>query len=471
MANITVKPPGTKGAYTPYGGCLEFMTCKDHKVFLYGSAGSGKTTACCQKMMLLAMKYPGVKFLFTRKSYRSLIKSGVETFERVLREHGWQITNKPSSTKIQKLGETEPREFRFPYARRIDENGKVYEGVSRVVLASLDRVYDEMGAEYDYVYVNQPEQITEDDWQFLVTRANGRRGVAPYPQLFGDPNPDHERHWIKLGGYETVDGEETGEGTRWKLIKSTYRDNPIIWNHKLDCFTPEGEKQIGRLKESLNSVMAERLIEGNWCSFEGLIFDTWDRKRHLRKRSEFDITPEWERYWGIDFGFSDPFVCLMFAKNPYVEQYVCYRYIYMTGKTTSDHAQTIKRAMMGDPTPKLIVADRDPENIAVLTHELGMNIISTKKYSGSLVAGINILTELIKNDKLIFLQDACFEEDSHLRGAKLPIGFEEEVDNYRWDLDKKEETPINGQDHAIDAARYLFAHIKATQRVIPFIWE
>jgi phage terminase large subunit len=472
MSNINVKEIGAKGAYTPYGGCLEFMTCKEHQVFIYGSTGSGKTTAGCHKMMLLCTKYPGVKFLFTRKSYRALVKSGVETFERVLREHGWRISNKPGPNTVQKMGEAEPREYRFPHAKRVDENGRVYEGVSRVVLSSIDRVYDEMGSEYDYIYVNQPEEAEEDDWQFLATRANGRRGIAPYPQLFGDPNPKHEKHWIKLGGYEIINGNQVGDGTRWRLIKSKYTDNPMIWDQKLNCPTKSGEEQLTRLKQSLNSVMTARLIEGEWCSFEGIVFgEVWDKTRHVRPASEFDITDRWERYWGIDFGFTDPFVCLMFAKHPDKNLYVCYRTIYRTNRTINEHVETIKNATLGEPKPRLIVADRNPESISILTQALGYNVISAKKGAGSLKTGINVLTDMLKNDELVFLQDSLFEEDPVLRDDKRPVGFEEEVDNYRWDTDKLGEVPIGGDEHAIDAARYLFTHIKANQRVVPFIWS
>lgn len=472
MTTINVKPEGTKGAYTPYGGAKEFLMCRDPQIFLYGSAGCGKTTAGCYKMMLLCMLYPGCKFLFTRKSYKSLVKSGVETFERVLREQGWDITSRQTATKVRKLGEQEPREYQFPYRKRVAEDGTVYEGVSRVVLASLDRVYDEMGAEYDFIYVNQPEQITEEDWQFLATRANGRRGCSPYPQLYGDPNPEDEKHWINLGGYHMVDGEKEGHGTRWRMIRSTYKDNPIIWDQKLQCLTKSGEQQIGILLQSLNPVMAKRLIEGEWCSFEGLVFgETWERSRHLKSSREFKIEDNWERYWAIDFGFTDPFVCLMFARKPGTDIYVCYKYIYKTGLTVQDHASKILDMTIGEPRPKLIVADRNPESIAVLSQALGLNVISAKKGPGSVKAGINVLTDMLKRDQLIFLNDACVEEDLELRRAKLPIGFEEEVDLYRWNVDKGQDEVIGGNDHALDAARYLFTHLKATQRVVPFIWD
>lgn len=449
------------------------------------------TTAACLKLFLLHILYPGSKSLMTRNSYVALVKSGVETFERVVRELGWEIGKKGNDPRtLYKLGESKPTEYVFPYAKRVDTDGTVYEGRSRILISSLSNVKDELGAEYDYIYLNQPELSTEDDWMFLTTRANGRRAGAPYPQIFGDPNPDHEQHWIWKGGQGTArevytyekdniatfkdDGPEIklGLGDRWTLIRSLFFDNPTIWDHKLNCYTKEGEQMIAKLQKSLNPVMARRLIMGEWCSFEGLVFgDALDRSKHLRSSSEFNITDKWDRYWGIDFGFTDPFCFMMFAKNPEKEQYVCYKYIFMTNRTINEHVETIRDITIGEPRPKAIVADRNPESISVLSQELGMNVISAKKGAGSVKAGINILIDMLRNDELIFLDDALVEEDTVLREKKKPIGFIEEGENYRWDLDKKDEVPIGGDEHSIDTARYLFTYLKANQIVVPFIWK
>ena len=502
MPNITTKPKGTKGVFSIYGGCEEFMRAKDHQTFLFGGAGSGKTTAECLKLFLLCVKYPGVKALVTRNSYVALVKSALDTFERVARQCGYEIGKKNAGPNvIYRLGESKPTAYLFPYSKYTDPDGRVYEGQSKIVISSLSNAKDELGAEYDYVYVNQPELISESDWEFLITRANGRRGHAPYPLLFGDPNPEHERHWIKVGGY-TIDEDETltnatGQtylkdeyyrqagkfytvaddkeikDAKWRLIKSTYRDNPTIWDDKLGCFTANGEEMIGRLEASLSPVMARRLLDAEWCSFEGLVFgEVLDRNRHLRPRKEYinRINDNWDRYWCFDFGYDDAFTFHIFAKNPDKEEYVCYKYICHTGRTINEHAEQIRDITIGEPRPKLIVADRNPESIAILESELRMNILSAKKGPGSIKAGCNVLIDMLKNDELIFLEDSIVEEDPKMRSKKQPIGFIEEAENYRWDLTKTDEVPIGGQDHCIDAVRYLMTFIKASQKTIPFVW-
>lgn len=473
MPIINIKPPGAKGAYTPYGGCLEFMQSRDHQIFLYGGTGTGKTTVLCWKMLMLCLKYPGCKFLFTRKSYRSLIKSGVETFERVVREAGLEIGKKPN--QIQKMGDAEPREYKFPYSKRVDEDGRLYEGQSRIVLASLDKVKDELGAEYDFIYVNQPEQAEEDDWQYLTTRANGRYDHAPYPQIFGDPNPEHAQHWIKKGGWEAGEGQ-TKEDGRWRLIKSTYRDNPIIWDMDNNCLTKNGEMQIGTLMQSLSPVMARRLLDSEWASFEGLAYgEAWNRRDHTITQEKFaelyDIT-YWDRYWAIDFGYNDPFVCSMFAKHPEMDLYIRYKSVYMTNRTINEHAITIKNFTIGDPKPKLVVADRNPNEIAILSQALGLNIVSARKGPGSRKARVNIINDMLKKNHLLFVLDSVVEDDQRLKDLKKPVGFEEEVENIRWNVDKTStnEDTLDGDDHEENAIGYLFTHLKAEQKIIKAVW-
>lgn len=474
MAIINAKPEGAKGAFTPYGGCKEFMLSRDSQVILYGGTGSGKTTTMCWKLTLLLLKYPGAKALLTRNSYVALVKSGVETLERVFREAGFSIGKQNKSNTIYKLGESKPTEYQFPFARRVDENGHVYEGQSRILISSLSNAKDELGAEYDYVYLNQPELSSEDDWQFLATRCNGRRGHVPYPQLMGDPNPEHEQHWIKLGGYELVDGKKVGSGDRWRLIKSTYHDNPVIWDHKLNCFTKQGEEMITRLEQSLNPVMAKRLIEGEWCSYEGLVYgEVWNREKHVidsLQLAEYNINESWERYLTFDFGYDDPFVFALWCKHPEQDLYIRTKLIYMTNRTILEHVEQIKDALIGEPRPKLAIADRNPESISILSNALGINIISAKKGPGSRKTKVNVISDLLKKNQIKFYSDALIESDARLMVKKKPIGFEQEVLNLRWKPDSMNEDLVDGDDHEHDATGYLFTHLQAERKVVPFIW-
>jgi hypothetical protein len=483
MTQINVRPEGSKGTLQLFGGCREFMDATEHQVVLFGSTNSGKTFACCYRLALRMIMYPGAKALMTRKSYTALVNTGVETWEKVLHLLGYKIGKKGGGpTSIYRLGESKPTEYVFPYAKRegvMDGKPHVFEGESRLVLASLSNVTDQLGAEYDYVYLNQPEDATEDDWQFLAGRCNGRRGHVPVPQLFGDPNPASMTHWLWKGGYGTNEkGERLGEGTRWRLIKSTYHDNPVAWDHKLNCFTKQGQEMYDRLMESYNPVMIKRLIEGEWCDYEGLAFaEVWNPRQHVinaDQLAEYNVDNTWDRYWAIDFGFDDPFTWSEFAKCPYLvdgeELYINTKLIYMSQRTIIEQAASIRQATIGSPLPKLIVADRNPQEIAMLSQALGMNIVSAKKHSGTRIAKVDVIYEMLKKNQLKFYEDALVEVDKRLLRDKRPIGFIQEVGNLRWKENHINEDLVDGDDHQFDGMAYLFLQLKADQKVVPFIW-
>lgn len=471
-----------------FGGCKDFFNCRDHQVILYGGTGTGKTYTCCWKMLLLCMKYPGCKFLFTRNSYTSLVNTGIATFEKVVKDSGWTIGKKPG--QIKKAGESKPTSYEFPFASRwdVDTEGKpkLYEGKSTITVASLDNAKDQLGGEYDYIYVNQPEQSSEEDWQYICSRADGRNNCSPYPQIFGDPNPEAPQHWIKKYGWEEKEGQVKEDG-RWRIIKSTYHDNPTIWNLNAKgvcpwtgisgAFTKRGEDQIGRALQSYGSIMQARLVRGEWAAFENLVYaENWNRQEHIIStymlNKQYPDWQTWDSYWAIDFGFDDPFVWMEFRKHPTQELYINTKTIYMSQRTILDHAEQIQSLTIGSPRPTLIVADRNPQEIMLLQQSLGYNIISAKKGPDSIKARINILTDMLKNHQLLFLDDAVVERDMRLVEKKRPIGFIEEVEMIRWRDNSRlvNDMPMGGDDHCENAAGYLFAHIKADDRKISAIW-
>lgn len=478
MPEINIVKAGTEGAFSVYGGCRTFMHAKEHQVILYGGTGSGKSTACCWLMLMRCLMYPGCKFLFTRTSYTALVKTGIETWERVLTEAGCKIGK--GKGDIKKHGDSKPTEYIFPYAKREGKDSKgsprTYEGQSRVVVASLENARDHLGGEYDYVYLNQPESASEKDWEYLCTRVDGRYNHAPFPQIFGDPNPDGSRHWIKVGGYELEKGETEADGRR-RIIKSIYTDNPVLWDQEKQCFTEEGEKRIGRARKGQSAIMQKRMIEGEWADFEGLVYsDAWDRSKHVISRAQLNEDyPNWESwdtYWGIDFGYDDPFVLMVMSKHPDRELYINTKAIYMTNRTILEHCETIQQILIDGPRPKLIVADRNPQEIAILSQALNLNIISAKKGAGSIKTRINVLTDMLKNDQLLFLEDAVVEEDPRLVANRKPLNFADEVEGMTWRSNTKliNDMPNDGNDHAENALAYAMVHIKADQRIVPFIY-
>jgi hypothetical protein len=106
--------------------------------------------------------------------------------------------------------------------KRDQRHSYKYPNGFELVVGGLDKPEKHYSAEYDWIFVQECSELTEDDWENLL-RA-GRFGVLPYPQLLGDMNPTYEGHWI----YERIDRGQA------RHIELTHRDNPSLTPARLD---------------------------------------------------------------------------------------------------------------------------------------------------------------------------------------------------------------------------------------------
>lgn len=230
--------------------------------------------ACLKKLHWLAGRYPKSRHLVVRKTRSSLSHSGLVTYERdVLGLDNPMVVNGPQ------------RMWRMTYK---------YANGSEIVVGGLDKPGKVLSAEYDTIYVQQAEEVDENNWEVLTTRL--RNGVVPFQQIIACCNPDRPRHWLKL----------RCDVGRARMLESRHEDNPILWDEVGGKWTPLGVEYIGKL-DNLTGHRKLRLRYGRWIQAEGVVYDGWDPAVHLIER--FDIPADWRRFRVVDFGFSNPFVC------------------------------------------------------------------------------------------------------------------------------------------------------------------
>lgn len=327
-----------------------------------------------------------------------------------------------------------------------------YRNGSKVFIFGLDRPSKIMSMELDMVYVQEATELTESDWEFLTTRL--RNGVMPYQQLLADCNPDVPQHWLK----QRCDKDQA------RMVHTLHTDNPTLYRN--GSLTPAGEAYMRKLS-SLTGVRRMRLEKGLWVAAEGLIYDGWDPAVHLIDR--FDIPQEWDRYWTIDFGYRNPFVCQWWAEDPDGRLYL-YREIYRTETLVEDHARAIlkcvtaqtgpRKGLWKEPQPRDIICDHDAEGRATLEKHLEMGTSPAHK---EVLEGIQAVQSrlLVQGDgkpRLYVMRGALIERDQALEDAKKPLCTEQEVVGYTW-LQKPgtqlKEEPVKENDHGMDALRYL----------------
>ncbi len=408
------------------GAAQQLMGCTAREVVLDGPAGTGKSLACIAKVHTTCLATPNVRCLVVRKARVSLTTTGLVTFEQdVLGAGNPLYLNGPSRAGRQS--------YRYP-------NG------SEIVVGGLDKASKILSADYDLIYVQQAEEITEDDWELIGTRL--RHGRLGYHQLLADCNPSVPSHWLKRRS-------EVGQTL---MLHSRHEDNPKL--HNGETWTAAGDEYVHHRLEALTGVRRERYLKGLWVAAEGMVYgDVWDARRHLIDR--FDVPDSWRRFIAVDFGYTNPFVAQWWALDDDDRMYL-YREIYMTRRTVRVHAQQINALSVGESI-ETAVCDHDAEDRATL-EESGIWTDPAEKAVG---VGIQHVAERLKvagdcRPRLFIMRDSVVEVDETLREATLPWCTEQEVEGYVWDRTPdgrpNKETPQKLHDHGCDALRYAVMH-------------
>lgn len=454
MTNALIAPAGKVlvHRYKPRGNACTAFGRRDAEILLSGPAGTGKSRAALEKLNGAAVKHKGMRGLIVRKTRESLTSTALRTF----REH--VITEQLAAGTTWWYGGSteEPPQYRY-------DNG------SAIMVGGMDKSIKIMSSEYDMAYAQEATELTTDDWEKITTRL--RNGVMPYQQLLADCNPDRPDHWLNQ---RSLEGHTLQLPTR-------HQDNPRYYDEILQpdgtvgyVLTQAGHDYIVGKLGALTGVRRLRLLDGIWASAEGLVYEDWDDNVH-----PIDSMPpgweNWPRYWSIDFGYSNPFVCQMWAMDGDGRLYL-YREIYMSHRLVEDHCETIKKIVIRpdgswrEPQPEAIVCDHDAEGRATFERHMGISTVAARKAPSAGQKGLVGLQETqarykIQPDgkpRIFFLRGCTVELDEALRDAGLPTSTVGEVTGYVWPPDVKpdqREHPVKKDDHGMDGKRYVVGHV------------
>lgn len=297
------------------------------------------------------------------------------------------------------------------------ENGSVME------FAAFDDEQKARGPSRDVLFCNEANELEWGVFQQLRGRTR-RFTIIDYNPSFT------EEHWIF----------HINSDRRTYHFISTFVDNPFL--------TDAIREEINSLKYS-NPAWWQIFGLGQYAIVEGLVFPktTWD---------ECDITdfPLWnqDKRIGIDFGYSnDPTAAVLcvFDKKDGEKHLYMHELLYEKGLKSKQIASRLKQ--YNDVIKNCESAD--PRLIDELEDE-GLSLLyPVKKYSGSVVAGVQ---------KMLGYR---------IHITKTSVDLKKELNNYVWQKDRHgsyTNVPIDKFNHLIDAARYcvLSDRGNATRKVV-----
>ena len=432
------------------GAAREVMHSRAPECLTVGAAGTGKSFGALYKIHLMCLANGacpddcerahehhsrGMRALMVRKTHKSLTSTGLVTFREQV------AADAIAQGLLRWYGGSGEKPAQYIYS-----NGSV------IVVGGMDNPDKIMSAEYDVIFIQEATDLTLDDWEKCATRV--RNGRVSFQQLLADCNPQQPSHWLK---------KRCDDG-RTQMLFSRHEDNPRLFGEG-GAVTPYGASYIARL-DNLTGVRKERLRWGRWAAAEGMIYEDWRPDVHLIDRKQ--LPADWPRLWGIDFGYTNPFVWQMWAIDPDGRLYL-EREIYRTQTLVEDHVAAIKAVVCTPdgrwkyPRPQAVVVDHDAEDRATFERHMG---IGTRAANKNVSEGIQAVQARLRVQpdglpRLFICRDALVSLDESLRERGRPVRTADEIEGYVWEpaadgkIDK--DRPLKLDDHGVDSLRYVTA--------------
>jgi len=259
----------------------------------------------------------------------------------------------------------------------------------------------------------------------FVNQATGRCSVDGSKFWF-NCNPEGPYHWFKVNWIDKR------------------KEKKLIYLHfTMDDNLSLTERIKERYRSMYSGVFYKRYILGKWTVAEGLIYDMFDKEKHMMNEIKDTMLPEY--YVSCDYGTQNATVFLLWHKSA-KGTWICEKEYYYSGrdkqkqKTDSEYADDLK-TFIGDIAIKAIILD---PSAASFKAELKKRGYKVKKAKNDVANGIRFVSTCLNQLLILFMKECK--------------NTEKEFSSYVWDSkasERGEDKPLKENDHCMDAVRYF----------------
>lgn len=367
----------------------DFIQCEDRFSAFIGGIGSGKTFAGCAKALYWTAKTKG-RGIIIAPTYRMLADATIDTFMQIGKA---AVTNWNKSDMIADM-----------------------RGGGRILFRSADNPEHLRGPNLHWAYIDEGALAHAMTWPITIgrLRADGLAGpcwVTTTPK---------GRNWVY---------QQAGQMT---IFRAKTRENPFL--------APEF---IASLEASYTGKFAQQELDGEFVSFEGLIYDEFDRNIHV---TEYDGRFV-EVVAGVDEGYTNPAVIVPVG-------------IDYDGRLHVIDEFYKRRVLQGDLVAEAVKL-RDKYNITrFIVDPSAAGLIAEMQATRLTVKPANnAVNDGIQRTKARFKVQA----DGRPRLSISPscVNVMAELESYTWKEGKTgtQDEPEKINDHAMDALRYVVMDI------------
>lgn len=368
-----------------------------------GAIRSGKTLSMSLAYIMWAMAmFDGQNFGMAGKTIGSFRRNVIFWLKLMLTSRGYRFKDHRTDNMLEvtKKGKTN---YFYIFGGKDERSQDLIQGIT---LAGM--FFDEVAL--------MPESF--------VNQATGRCSVDGSKFWF-NCNPDGPYHWFKL---EWID----------KLAEK----NLIYLHFTMDDNLSLSERIKARYRSMYTGVFYKRYIEGLWTVAEGIIFDMFDKAKHVYNQL---VQFTGENYISIDYGTQNATVFLLWQKGRDGIWYCTKEYHYSgreqkKQKTDKQYADDLLEFAEGYRVKRVIV---DPSAASFIA-ELRLRGFNIKKAKNDVLDGIRTVGTLLNENKIKFHEECT--------------NTIKEFSAYIWDkkaAERGEDKPSKENDHSMDAVRYF----------------
>lgn len=306
-------------------------------------------------------------------------------------------------------------------------------------------------------YGDELSTIPSSFWTMFLTRLS-----IDGARAFGSSNPDGPEHWLKKEYLDRAKLHLTGDG---ELLR--YDDPERLDLHRFSFQLADNPSLPAAYVQSLHlehkGLWRRRLVLGEWCMAEGVVYDMFDPARHVISGP----LPPMVRITGVgvDVGTINPTAALMLgvqaadsaagtpARLVLMREYRFDSKKAYAQKTDAELSRDL-RAWLGNDRPQWVCVDPSAASFKLQLFRDGIsNVIDA---DNSVLDGIRLMASLLATNQLV-IHESC-------------VGLLAELGSYSWDskaAERGEDRPMKVNDHSNDASRYVIKTCETLWR--PFI--
>jgi PBSX family phage terminase large subunit len=396
-----------------------------------GAVRSGKTIASLLAWLKFVREAPDGPLLMVGKTERTLKRNIIDPLIEMLGKRRCQLSS--GAGELMLLG-------RLVYIAGANDE-RAQEKIRGLTL---------VGA-----YVDEASLLPESFWSMLKTRLS-----VEGARLYCTTNPDGPNHWLKREHLDRarLHLTRTGEIQRF--------DSPDALNLHRFSFQLEDNPSLPRsyvedTKKEHVGLWYRRLVLGDWCLAEGVVYEAYDPDRHV-----VDELPAMRRWLalGIDYGTTNPLAALLLGVGVDSNLYIGHEWWWNSkvehrALTDVEYSKRLREWLAGLPIPGTDLTGIRPQYVVIdpsaasFIQQVWQDGLIPTPGDNAVLDGIRTVSSLFAQGRL-FIHRSCRNLLNELPG-------------YSWDDDKAakgEDAPVKVDDHACDAMRYAIHTTQAAWR-------